>query len=107
LREHLPFPLPYRLIEERLPAVKQAKIAVRRFTKIFSGFFRGFFHRIGAKIASGDLVQKQGTVRGEKGGMMGKKVLGLMAVLMLLLILATPLTAADKTIQLSIPGCAV
>ena len=38
--------------------------------------------------------------------MMGKKVFGLMAVLMLLLILATPLTAADKTIRLSIPGCA-
>ena len=51
-------------------------------------------------------MQKQGTVRGEKGGMMGKKVLGLMVVLMLLLVLATPVTAADKTIQLSIPGCA-
>ena len=51
-------------------------------------------------------MQKQGIIRGKKGGMMGEKVLGLMAVLMLLLILATPVAAADKTIQLSIPGCA-
>jgi hypothetical protein len=43
---------------------------------------------------------------GEGEGVIGGKVLGLMAVLMLLLILATPVTAADKTIQLSIPGCA-
>jgi len=80
-------------------------IAVRRFTKIFSGFFRGFFHRIGAKIAWGDLVQKQGTVRGEKGGVMGKKVFGLMPVLMLLLVLAAPVAAAEKTLQVDIPGC--
>ena len=51
-------------------------------------------------------MQKQGTIRGEKGGVRGEKVLGLMAILMLLLILATPVTAADKTIQLTIPGCA-
>ncbi len=38
--------------------------------------------------------------------MIGKKVFGLMAVLMLLLVLATPVTAAEKTLQMDIPGCA-
>lgn len=50
-------------------------------------------------------MQKQGTVRGEKGGVMGKKVFGLMPVLMLLLVLAAPVAAAEKTLQVDIPGC--
>jgi hypothetical protein len=44
--------------------------------------------------------------RRKENRMIGKKVLGLMAVLMLLLILATPVAAADKTIRIGIPGCA-
>jgi len=36
--------------------------------------------------------------------MIGKKVLGLAAVFVLLVI-AAPVTAAEKTIQLNIPGC--
>lgn len=37
--------------------------------------------------------------------MIGKKVLGLTAVFVLLLMIATPVTAAEKTILLNIPGC--
>ncbi len=37
--------------------------------------------------------------------MIGKKRLGLAAVLLLLLVMATPALAAEKTIQLNIPGC--
>jgi hypothetical protein len=45
--------------------------------------------------------------KGEKE-MNGKKVLGLTAIcFMLLLVMATPGPAAEKTIQLNIPGCHV
>jgi hypothetical protein len=37
--------------------------------------------------------------------MIGNKVLGLAAVFVLLLVIAVPVTAAEKTIQLNIPGC--
>jgi hypothetical protein len=44
---------------------------------------------------------------GEKEGkkMIGKTVLGLVAVVALLLVIAAPVTAAEKTIQMNIPGC--
>jgi hypothetical protein len=38
-------------------------------------------------------------------GMIGNKVLGLAAVFVLLLVIAAPVTAAEKTIQLNSPGC--
>ncbi|MBA4421597.1 MAG: hypothetical protein C0390_00695 [Syntrophus sp. (in: bacteria)] len=38
-------------------------------------------------------------------GMIGKKLFGLAAVFLLLLVIAAPVTAAEKTIQLNIPGC--
>jgi len=38
-------------------------------------------------------------------GMIRNKVLGLTAVFVLLLVIAAPVTAAEKTIQLNIPGC--
>ncbi len=38
--------------------------------------------------------------------MIGNKVLGLAAIVfVLLLVIAAPVTAAEKTIQLNIPGC--
>jgi hypothetical protein len=37
--------------------------------------------------------------------MIGNKILGLGAVFMLLLVIAGPVTAAEKTIQLNSPGC--
>jgi hypothetical protein len=43
--------------------------------------------------------------KGEEG-MIGNKVLGLAAILfILLLLLSAPVTAAEKTILLNIPGC--
>ncbi len=42
--------------------------------------------------------------RGEDG-VMGKRVLGLMAAAMVFLILAGPLAAAEETLLLDIPGC--
>ena len=38
--------------------------------------------------------------------MIGKKALGVAAGLTWLFIIAAPLMAADKTVQLKIPGCA-
>ena len=38
-------------------------------------------------------------------GMIGNKVMGLAAVFALLLIIAMPVTAAEQTIELNIPGC--
>jgi hypothetical protein len=44
----------------------------------------------------------------EEKEMNGKKLLGLTAIFfMLLLVMATPGPAAEKTIQLNIPGCHV
>jgi hypothetical protein len=37
--------------------------------------------------------------------MIGKKVIGLAAVFVLLLVIAFPVAAAEKTIQLNSPGC--
>ncbi len=37
--------------------------------------------------------------------MIGKKVFGLVAVFVLLLVIGAPVVAAEKTIQLNIPGC--
>jgi hypothetical protein len=37
--------------------------------------------------------------------MIGKKVLGLVAAFVLLLVIASPVVADEKTIQLNIPGC--
>jgi hypothetical protein len=105
LREHLPFPLRYHLIEERLPAVKQAEIAVRRGCGNFLWIFQTVPSKKGQNPAGAIPCRKMERF-GEGEGVIGGKVLGLMAVLMLLLILATPVKAADKTIQLSIPGCA-
>jgi len=38
-------------------------------------------------------------------GMIGNKVIGIAAVFALLLIIAAPVTAAETTIELNIPGC--
>jgi len=37
--------------------------------------------------------------------MIGKKALGLLVVLALLLVIAEPVAAAERTFQLNIPGC--
>ncbi len=37
--------------------------------------------------------------------MIGKKLLSLAAVFLWILVIATPALAAEKTIQLNIPGC--
>jgi hypothetical protein len=37
--------------------------------------------------------------------MIGNRVIGLAAVFALLLIIAAPVAAAEKTIELNIPGC--
>jgi hypothetical protein len=37
--------------------------------------------------------------------MIRKKTLGLMAVIVLILIIAVPVVAAEKTFQMDIPGC--
>ncbi len=37
--------------------------------------------------------------------MIGNKIVGLAAVFALLLIIAAPVAAAEKTIELNIPGC--
>jgi hypothetical protein len=37
--------------------------------------------------------------------MMGKRILGLIGAALMLLVVATPLAAAEKTVQLEIPGC--
>lgn len=38
-------------------------------------------------------------------GMIGNKVIGIVAVFALLLIITVPVTAAEKTFELNIPGC--
>jgi hypothetical protein len=66
-----------------------------------SGFMKG------QPPVGGDDTAKRMRILSGKGGedMIGKKVLGLAAVFVVLLVIAAPVTAAEKTIQLNIPGC--
>jgi hypothetical protein len=56
----------------------------------------------GGDIPTGE----QGTPWWRWNGMIGKRTLGLIGTVLMLLVMTTPLTAAEKTFRFDIPGCA-
>jgi hypothetical protein len=70
------------------------RAGVREKEKISAGLFTDFRLRKGPEFA------------GRVSTMNGKKILSILAGLMLVFVLTWPLAAAEKSFELTIPGCA-